>query len=392
MNSSNKNGTHRVTHSQLEIFIKTYLNKISQLTSNLSRDQKIRLLPRYLAEKCEITATISRSKGVSIRFNLTKNKESFKFKDTQKSIEDEVLPSLSANGDVFLVLDGENQVLHNINIITKEFYDKNKDLIEKLSRASNFIVNGTKKFVEIVSGDLKLVDCTLAFCKNGKDVLDKLDCLWLFSSNQPQDFSKEKAELLAAMEYKKFASILVQIPIQNLIGALARYKELIDSEKTTEADMQTFFKNNWILLEMDARKVFSKFNLGGELTPDFVIETSNFRYIIVEIKSPNVELYTREKPPNQCRSLRKADTQIKSYLSYAHENILHLRRKLPFLSAEKIKGLIVIGKSRMLSDDQRKRLERDRAYSKDYDIITYDELLDKVCIFLKSLGFRYQYL
>jgi hypothetical protein len=379
-----------ITHSELEIFIKTYLNKFSQLTSNLSWDQKVLLLPRYLAEKCEITATISRSKGVSIRFNVTKNKESFKFKDTEKSIEDEVLPSLSASGNVFLVLDGENQVLENINLITKEFYDKNKDLIEKLTRSSNFIMDGAKKFVEIVSGDLKLVDCTLAFCKNGKDILDKLDCLWLFSSNQSQGFPKEKAELLAAMEYQKLASILAhRIPIQTLIGTLTRYKEIINNKKTTESAMQTFFENNWILLEMDARRVFPKFNLGGELIPDFVIETSDFRYIIVEIESPNVELYTQEKPPNPSRSLREADSQIKSYLSYVHENILHLRRKLPFLSGEKIKGLIVIGRSSILSDDQKKRLEQDRAYSKDYDIVTYDELFEKVRVFLENLGFRY---
>lgn len=378
-----------ITHSELEIFIKTYLNKFSQLTSNLSWDQKVRLLPKYLVEKCEITATISRSKGVSIRFNVTKNKESLKFKDTEKSIEDEVLPSLSANGDVFLVLDGENQFYSNISLITKEFYDKNKDLIEKLTRGSNIIMNGAKKFVEIVSGDLKLVDCTLAFCKNGKDVVNKLDCLWLFSSNQSQDFYKGKEKRLAEMEYKTYiASISVLTPTQTLNGALTRYEELINDEKTTESDMQTFFKNNWILLEIAAKKVKSKPNLAGELIPDFVIEMPDFRYIIVEIKGPNVKLYTQEKPPNAARSLRKAVSQIRSYLSFVHNNIPLLSRKLLFLSAEKIKGLIVIGKSSILSDDQKKRLEQDRAYSKDYDIVTYDELLDKVRIFLENLGFK----
>jgi hypothetical protein len=382
-----------VTHSELETFIKAYLNKFSQLTSDLSWDQKVLLLPRYLVEKCEITLTISNKKGVGIRFDIAK-KESFKFKDTEKSIEDEVLPSLSINGNnVFFIVDGESQVLQNINLITKRFYDKNKDLIEKLTRATNLIMDNAKKFIEIVSGDLKLIDCTLAFCKNGKDVMDKIDCLWLFYSNQSQDFSKEKAELLATMEYQKLASILVhRIPIQTLVSTLAKYKELIDNEKTTELDMQKFFENNWILLEMDARRVFPKFNLGCEMIPDFVIETSNFRYIFVEIESPNAELYTREKRPKPSRSLRVADSQIKSYLSYAHENILYLRKKLPFLDPEKIEGLIVIGKSSKLSYDQKKRLEQDKAYSKDYSIVTYDELFDKVYTFLKNLGFRYSYL
>jgi len=66
-----------------------------------------------------------------------------------------------------------------------------------------------------------------------------------------------------------------------------------------------------------------------------------------------------------------------------------LRRKLPFLSEEKIKGLIVIGRSSKLSTEQRIKLNQDRAYSKDYDIVTYDELFQNLSGFLKNLGLRY---
>lgn len=379
-----------VTHSQLEAFIKTYLNTFLHLTSKLSESQKTLLLPRYLAQKCAIVGTISKAHGVSIRFNVTQNKESLSFQDTGKSIEDEVLPSLSSHGSVFFVLDGQNQVIENINLVTKEFYDKHKDLIEQLTRSANFIMEGAEKFIDIVSGDLKLVDCTLAFCKDGKDILDRIDCLWLFSSNQSSYFSKSRAKLLATLEYEKLASILVnRIPIQTLIGTLTEYKRLIDSQKTTESDMQTFFENNWTFLEISAKRVFPKFNMGGENVPDFIIETADFRYIIVEIESPNVNLYTSETPPRPSRKLREADSQIKSYLSYAHDNILFLRRKLPFLSGETIKGLIVIGRSSMLSPEQKKRLDQDRAYSKDYDIVTYDELFQSLRSFLENLGFRY---
>lgn len=380
----------RVTHSQLEAFIKTYLDTFSRLTSNLSETQKTLLLPRYIVHKCVIIGTISRVHGISIRFNVTQNKESFRFQDTGKSIEDAVLPSLSSHGNVFFVLDGQNQVVENINLVTREFYDKNKDLIEKLTRSTNFVMEGAEKFVDVVSGDLKLVDCTLAFCKDGSDVLDRIDCLWLFGSNQSSDFSRMRAELLATLEYEKLASILVnRIPIQTLVRTLSEFKELIDNQKTTEPEMQVFFENNWTFLEISARRVLPKFNLGGENVPDFIIETADFRYIIVEIESPNVDLYTSETPPRPSRKLREADSQIKSYLSYTHENILFLRRKLPFLSGEKIKGLIVIGRSSKLSPEQKIRLDQDRAYSKDYDIVTYDELFENLRSFLENLGFRY---
>jgi hypothetical protein len=310
--------------------------------------------------------------------------------DTEKSIEEEVLPLLSPEGSVFLVINAQNQVLENINLITKEFYDKHKDLIEKLTRSTNFIMEAPKKFVEVISGDLKLIDCTLAFCKDGKDCLDRIDCLWLFSSNRSSDFSKKRAELLATMEYEKLVSILVnRIPIQTLIGTLSEYKKLIDNENTTEHEMQTFFENNWIFLEIGARRVLPKFKLGGDLVPDFIVETSDFRYRMVEIESPNVDLYTSETRPRPSRKLREADSQIKSYLNYARNNILFLRQKLPFLSEEKLEGLIVIGKSSTLSKEQEKRLDQDRAYSKDYDIVTYDELFQSLRTFLENLGFRY---
>jgi len=318
------------------------------------------------------------------------DKEVFGFQDTGKSIEDEVLPNLSSQGNVFFVLDGQNQVLQNVNLITKEFYDKHKDLVEKLTRSTNLIMDKAEKFVDVVSGDLKLIDCTLAFCRNGRDILDRIDCLWLLSSNQSSDFSRNRAEQLATLEYEKLASILVnRIPIQTLVGTLAEYKRLVENKNTTEPDMQTFFKNNWTFLEISAKRVFPKFQMGGDLVPDFVIETSDFRYIFVEIESPNAELYTSETPPRPARKLREADSQIKSYLSYAHQNILFLRQKLPFLSGEKIEGLVVIGRSSSILLEQKKKLDQDRAYSKDYDIVTYDELFQSVRTFLENLGFRY---
>jgi hypothetical protein len=343
-----------------------------------------------LNTKCKVVVTISKAKGASIRFNANQRKEAFKFQDTSKSIEDEVLPKLSQKNGVFFLLDGERQVINNINLLTKEYYDKNKESIEKLTRSANFIMDQAEKFIDVISGDLKLIDCTLAFCKDGSDKLDRIDCLWLFSSNRTFDFSQSRAEQLATWEYQQLASILVnRIPIQTLIGTLSEFKKLIDDKNTTEPRMQTFFEHNWIFLDISARRVFPKFDMGGDYIPDFIIETSDFRYDLVEIESPNAELYTKETLPRQSKKLREADTQIKTYLSYAYNHVDFLRNKLPFISAEKIRGLIVIGKSNRLTTGQKSRLDQDRASNKNYDIITYDELFEGLRIFLQNLGFRY---
>ena len=379
-----------ITQSELESFIGTYLNRFTKLTSGFSDSQKHLLLPKYLRKKCDIIGTISKTKGVSIRFNATKNKAFIRCKYAEKSIENEALPLLSTDGNVLFIIDGANQVLENVNLITKEFYDTHEELIEKLTRSTNFIMEKPKKFVEIISGDLQLIDCTLGFYKNGKKTLDRIDFLWLFGSNQSSDFSTKRAELLANLQYKKLVSILInRIPIQTLVETLREFKKRIESRNTTETDMQTFFKNNGTLLNISANRIFPKFRLGGDFIPDFIIETSDLQYEIVEIESPNANLYTSGKLPRQARKLREADTQIKNFMNYARNNVLFLRSKLPFLSEEKIRGLIVIGKSSRLSKEQKKKLDQDRAYSKDYDIITYDELFQNLNTFLKNLGLRY---
>lgn len=378
-----------VTHSEMQCFIQAYLDTYKKLSSDLSDHNKHFLLPRYLTEKCEIVVTISKIKGTSIRFNINQKKESFKFQDTTQSIEDEVLPILSQKSGVFFVLDGERQALENINLITREYFDRHKELIEKLTRSTNFVMDNAEKFIDVISGDLKLVDCTLAFCKNSSDNLDRIDCLWLFGSNRSFDFSPKKAEQLATWEYQKLASALVsRIPIQTLIGLLSEFKKLIDNKNTTEPKMQTFFKDHWIFLDIQARRVFPKFDMGGDYIPDFIIETSDYRYVLVEIESPNAKLYTK-KPLRQAEKLREADTQIKDYLSYAFNHIDFLRNKLPFISAEKIKGLVIIGKSKTLTSEQALKLDKDRASTKNYDIITYDELFEGLRVFLENLGFRY---
>jgi hypothetical protein len=355
-----------VTCSELEVFIKRYLKKFSQLTRHLSQDQKV-YLPKYLVEKCEIIATISRSKGVSIRFNTTKNKESFQCKYTEKSIENEVLPCLSAEGRVLFCVDRENLFRNNINMITPEFYDEYKDFIEKLTRGNNIIMRGIKKIVEVVSGDLKFVDCALAFCKDGKDILEKLDCLWLFGSNQSQDFSVEKAEWFACMEYQRLASDLVQLP-------LTEFKALIDSEETTEEDMQKFFEKNPKFLQWDTGKLCPQLPLLGKYRPDFIIETLDFRYVVVEIKSPNVN------PRCFLGILRNAEMQIELYISFlrSHAHVDILLKRFPLLSVDNIEGKIVIGKSNKLSNKQEEILKRHRKYTKYYNIVTYDELYNHV--------------
>ena len=95
-------------------------------------------------------------------------------------------------------------------------------------------MDNAEKFIDIVSGDLKLINCTLAYLENSLDKLEEIDCLWLFGSNNPFDFTKSRAEQLAVWEYQKLASVLAsRIQIQGLIEMLSEFKKLIDNKDTT---------------------------------------------------------------------------------------------------------------------------------------------------------------
>ena len=375
----------------MEHFVRSYLDAYNSLTEKLTVDKKRLILPKYLFEKCQIDICISKINGVSIKFIPNQKKESMKFEDTNLPIEDRVLPSLSNKGkDCFFVVDGARNIVKNLNLIERSVYERNRQFIEQLARSTNLVMDNPIRFIELLSGDLKLIDCTLAYTERGKDKVENINCLWLFATNNSTFFSKENAELIARLEYEQLTSALTSwVPIRTLAELLSDFKGLIDNKNTTEPDMQDFFKKHWIFLDILAKMVFPKFDMGGVYIPDFIVETSDNRYILVEIESPNVELYTKEKSPRQAEKLREADTQIKDYYSYALNHIDLLKDKLPFLTAEKVKGLIIIGKSKSLSEIQKLKLEKDRASNKNHDLLTYDELYEGIKTFLDNIGLKY---
>jgi len=143
------------------------------------------------------------------------------------------------------------------------------------------------------------------------------------------------------------------------------------------------------LISVDYKQKYPKFKLGEKYIIDFLVQTSDLHYILVEIESPNDPLYTKERLPKPSKELREADSQMKEYLSYVKNNILYLRNKLPEINVEKTTGLIIIGRSSRLTKKQLEKLEKDNSQTIGYKILTYDELATKMKTFLENLGIRY---
>lgn len=380
-----------VSSSQLETFIQNYVQTLNDLTSKFSKDQKVLLLPEYLSKTYKIVGTISRSHGVAIEFTTPSKRTSIKIRYDHRPIERVVLPSISDSDKVFLAVKGSYMGMRNLNVITANFFKKYKDIIEGLSRGSNLLINfpiGT--FIKVNRGDIRLIDVAFACLSEGKEIIRRPKFLWIFGGNSSKLFSPEIARQVATNDYKEVISgALARVPVHMLLGTLSAYQELLDKEEIPEEEIQQFLEKNRVLLSIDFSRVHPKYRLGEKFVVDFLVETSDLLYTLVEIEKPSDDLYTKERPPKQSKKLRQADAQMKEYLSYVHNNILYLRKDFPSLTSEKIRGLIVIGRRSRLSEEQKRRLEQDNAQAFEYKIITFDDLATRLKTFLENLGIRY---
>jgi hypothetical protein len=136
-------------------------------------------------------------------------------------------------------------------------------------------------------------------------------------------------------------------------------------------------------------EVNEKPKLSEELVPDFIIRTSTDVYLIAELESPRVHLFTRQRHLPESYELRAARAQVERYISFIRNNILYLRQKFPKISAENLRGLVVIGLNSNMSSEEKNRLKQLNYTLQGYEIRTYDELATVIANFLENLGVRY---
>ena len=123
--------------------------------------------------------------------------------------------------------------------------------------------------------------------------------------------------------------------------------------------------------------------MGSEYVTDFIIQKADSSYIVVEIEKASNKLYTING--DQTKELRHAIRQIEDWQRWIHENISYARKKLKGITNPK--GLILIGNSRTLNDDDLKRLSYSNSNTRrSYEIITYDDLIEKGKLLIKNLS------
>jgi hypothetical protein len=377
----------------LKNFIKAYAEKLLSSTSKFSQDEKILLFPEHLQRPFNVLGTISKSHGVSIEFTNSAEVTSVRVQYVDPRIDEYIFPKIGSSEKPALKVNAENLGITSINFVSRSFYDRYKEIIEVLCRSSNFLLGDFfGRFLEVGQGDIQLTDASFACLHDGKEWLKRAKFLWIFASNSQNAFSLETAEKLAKRDSGRImAEAMSRVPIYSLLNVLSEYERLLAKVDLVEEDAQKFLEKNPMLISIDFKEVFPKFKLGEKYVVDFVIRTSDSRYVFVEIEDPNDRLYTMEKLPKQGKELREADSQMKEYLSYVKNNILYLQNRLAGLNVEKVSGLIIVGRSSRLSEKQLARLEKDNSTIVGYRILTYDELYTRIRTFLENLGIRYSH-
>ncbi len=359
----------------MERFVREYISAFETQSEMVSRSYKILLFPAYLHTPHKIKCTIS----VQVSFD-------------PRRIVDAVLPKLSDSGVPLWLIGGRDITIGNMNLITREFFDRYEKIITVLSRATNFRLDANfSKFFDITAGDVRLVDVSLAYLEQGKDVLNRIPCLWLFASTSSLDFTQEKAKALATQHYRSIVEAASQAaPIQALVGTLEAYQKLLEKQDLVEQNMQTFLENNAILMEPSITGKWTKGDLRRFRLPeaDFILKTSDNRFLIIELESPADRLIN-PSTLGPSADLRAAETQITNYLSDIQNNTLSYRDSFDRdLSVEKVSGQIIIGRSSKLSETQKKAFDKHVSTLK-YSVITYDELFQRSRTFLDNIGIRY---
>ena len=160
----------------------------------------------------------------------------------------------------------------------------------------------------------------------------------------------------------------------NLAAAWIVLAELLADPKTTEAVIHDYLLKFPPILGPSGNAIVSEMCLGNEYRIDVVIRSAGVTedVMVVELENPNHQMFTRDGRPR--KQITHAKQQVEDWLRWIREHPNDEFVKT--LAGISPAGVVVIGKSRELSDDQRQRLAHLNSNST-VQVITYDQLLDR---------------
>ena len=171
--------------------------------------------------------------------------------------------------------------------------------------------------------------------------------------------------------------------IERLREILSEYMRLLEQSPVREHVLQTYLTNHPILLNPSYRAVHPQFRLGAEYVADFVVETYDGDYILVEIEKPTDRLYLNNGDPSS--ALTHAEQQVLNWQSWVRQNIAYLRYESNLMMNDP-EGLVVIERRSQLNGSEIQKLdERNRSLRGHLQIVTFDTLSMRLAQILDNI-------
>ena len=172
--------------------------------------------------------------------------------------------------------------------------------------------------------------------------------------------------------------------IERLGQIRSEYMQLLEQSPVREHVLQAYLTNHPILLNPSYKTLHPQFRLGSEYVPDFIIETYDGNYTLVEIEKPTDRLYLNNGDPSS--ALTHAEQQVLNWQSWVRQNIAYLRYESNLMMNDP-EGLVVIGRCSQLNDDEMQKLdERNRSLRGHLQIVPFDALSIRLAQIINNMA------
>jgi hypothetical protein len=164
---------------------------------------------------------------------------------------------------------------------------------------------------------------------------------------------------------------------------LKSYKDLLDSDPDREEVLHQFLRDHRKLLCPVQTKFWSKLPMGSKET-DFVFLEATGDYMLVELERSTHKLFRMDGHPTA--ELNLARGQVVDWKRYIEDNLSTVQRELGLTGiSSNPKSLIVIGRTKSLTTDNRRKLTTLENESPRTKIMTYDDVLDYAKTVIENL-------
>lgn len=162
---------------------------------------------------------------------------------------------------------------------------------------------------------------------------------------------------------------------------------LIDNPDTKEPEVQDFLEKPGctFIVAPHNRSIYPRRAIGGNrYIPDFIVERPDEDYNLIEIESPNVNIY---QPQGQEPSSKftHAIQQVEDWLRYIDENLDSVRREDRLEGLYKPTGQVVMGRDSDLNESGATRFRYKRSENSRISLCTYDMIVSEARAYASSL-------